>query len=735
MAPVAADQWEDADQDGWVDVHGTLSVADTARARLASRGLTPEEVKAHPAEAMRPKWGDVDSGIHEIIGEVTGRPYDDGSGYVYAPRTEDRGFVGEGLAQLNPKEILTNMVRSERDRLNRLRNGEMSPADVAPLLPDFAGIAKESYRRGEQGESHAGMYGSLAGNVALSELLAAPGRLIGKAPGKIAAAEAAYKEAITSPETAPLAESLASKMMDRRVVFDDPVALSKKAESAAGKATAAREVIPPAKASELGDPATLARGKQRRALADEAKFQSDLQTIADSIPERKTAKNILKDNAKMAAKGFGLDTAAAIIPGASHLAIPGIIMEGIATIKTLYELPKTTLWRTASAVAKREFNAALAKGNHALAANIGAGIATGAFATDDFGHRAAINALAEESNAVAPSVRNQVIASKRGFYANPDGRVIEIPRNVMSALHGSVMVTETDSPVAFWLGEMKKQGKIKAGGTLSFGSSPEDAAAKVRHGGDNGSAADSMARTRMPLGTDFPSAANVLDENHELLLTTPPTLLLPEHFKNARAVTMAVPLHGDIGDMPELRNMPSAQGADGITGVKIDPRDPSGFLRSNTALVSKEAKDFASVYSHEVAHTIQKKDITDAQRAQWRDMHAAIRAEIVKAAQQATAGLPRNSDAAREAMTAAVSRFPAAILTYLDAPDHSWTELAGQYMANPSALKKEFPSLYGYMRSIFRGREYIQAPDKRHQPLDGAKGKPALEYPGAFARQ
>lgn len=434
--------WVDVvDDDGWEDVPGTLSVADMARRRLAARGLTPEAIKANPDLAVS-------------------SPDD----FTYTPKATGETFGGAFADAINPVQIIKNVGSAIKHDFGTVRFGmDAYTNDDSQLnpVPDLVSIAREAYRRGEAGESLDDMYGALAGNAALTATTMGAGKLVKGAPKTVANAEAAYAGALSTPATRPLTESLASKMMDRRIVVNDPKALITRAEAAGERATAAREAIPPARTSELGDPAAVARGASRRSLAEEAKFQANLRAIAEAIPEQKTLGNVLTGAGKMGAAGAALS--------AVGLPVHGGVANVVTGAKLLYEVPRTLAFKTAKAIAKKEFGQAMAKGDKVRAAEIGAGIATGALAADDFGHRAAITSLAQEVESLGgPDLRRQAVASKRGYYRGPDNREVEIPRNVMSALVDAPDVSEADSPLNRWLTAMASQKKIAKGGQITF---------------------------------------------------------------------------------------------------------------------------------------------------------------------------------------------------------------------------------------------------------------------------
>lgn len=661
-----------------------LSVADRARERLTEQGLTPEAIKANPGGPMPSQYNPIYSGINEMLGA------DDGSGFDAKLRGEGQFLSGVSHA-LNPKEIGKGLLRTA--------GAVMGVRPVTDLLPDFAGTAKEAYRRGESGESASDMYGAAAGNAALMAATEGLSRVLKTGPGVRANAERSYAETVGHPT--PLSESMARKMMDRKIIVNDPEALAARAQTASERITATRDGIPAPKTSELGDSAALARGVQRRTMAEEAKFQADLQAIAEAIPKQKTLGNVLT--------GAGHLGGVATVAHALHASIPAAITGAVATAKLLYEIPKTLAFKTATALAKRSFGAAMSAGDHALAADLGARIAAGAMTADDFGHRDAIQSLAQEADTAGPELRRQVVASKNGYYTDPDGKTIQIPKTVMAAMVDAKEVNETTSPVALWLGAMKKKGNIKGGGRLSFG----ERGPQLRQVG---------------VGSEWPKPADAPDENQKLLTDTIPSALLPDRFGNAANVTWGAPLS---------KKIPDAEDAGGRYGVPFDPnapqtpdpRDPRYAALSNTILIAPEENDAPAAWAHEVGHAIEDKDLTEFERQQWRSVVDGVEASIRR--EVAAAGISASTPNAAEKVAAITSKYPKAIVAYLPYEDEgvkykeSLAESWGQFMANPSAFQKAYPGIFALLERV-SGVNY----------LGGKKniksGKPAWEMDGAW---
>lgn len=433
-----------------------MSVADTAAARLASRGLTPEAIKANPSLAVSSP---------DDFQYTSAIPRPGALDYL--------GAAGGALAGMIPTENPTNpaamasmiantaagyardSVQADIDFSNDpVRRRIQKTTAAIPVVggiahdllqPSF--VAPEREPRPDERLDAMGaavQVGALAGPGALKGTLA-------KGSGMAARAESAYA-GIAEP---PLTETMARQMMDRGIKgsAEKIAANASKAEQAAIATKEALIRDNPMPERYRSTPARRGVMGQVRSAGDEAKFQADVQTVAESIKKpTTTGGNILTGKVgKIARMVPGVDAA-------MHIA---------GTVKALYEFPGTTAFKTTTALWRRKFGQAMSQGDHALAAEIGAGIATGALAVDDFGHRAVITQLAQEAEQAGPELRRQVVASKKFFYTDPSGGTVEIPHNVASAMTDAD-VSEADSPINKWLTAMEKQKKIKTGGTIGY---------------------------------------------------------------------------------------------------------------------------------------------------------------------------------------------------------------------------------------------------------------------------
>jgi hypothetical protein len=678
-----------------------VDVATLARASLAKRGLTPEAVKANP-----------DIGISSP---------DDFT--VAEPKTVGGGFGGGLGDSLNPAELWRSAMSGLDSALDSAQqftvmgNREPTLRDVGnavnPIVPVLAipDAYAEATRRGEANESTADMYGNAAGTALLAAAGHVAPKIIGRGPAIVADAETAYKNAISTPATEPLTETMASKMMKRKIIMDDPAAIAKRADALSENLTTARDNIPKPKVTlgqPLSDEASSVIGK-RAALADEASFQSNLSEIAKAMPDKKTIRNVITEarNASVVegvAAGLGWHTPA----------IAGGVITGA---KLLYELPKTSAFKTALPIAKKMFGQALAAGDPEAAARIGARIAAGELTAQNFGHQQAVQQLQNEvSQYQEPALRRMVVGMKKGYYEDPSGVRTPIPQGVMTAFMDAKNLTDTDSPVQQWLSAMERQKKIKGGGHLAFvgagDSDTSDAAAPAP-----------FARLKDQY-KDFPADPNALDENDAMFMrrkrygkdlkfpgpSVSPTSLLPEHFKVARMVTLGTPLTGAV-DNP-LKNGSTAHGlfgSDFSTGTIKRQRTPA-----NQILIDAKSIDTPQVYAHELNHAIYQFDISPKERETFQKMVNKVVQDFMHDAQAARSATGQPS-LDENALKQVSERYPKSILGPFGSYTkdrarvyhESFAEMGGQYMLNPRAFKEKFPGFYDYFRNVYRGKEYV----------------------------
>lgn len=240
------------------------------------------------------------------------------------------------------------------------------------------------------------------------------------------------------------------------------------------------------------------------------------------------------------------------------------------------------------------------------------------------------------------------------------------------------------------------------------------AADKIRISKQSQRSANTPTRERrVGAHVEFPLDPNGKDENSDVLSRVPPSRFLPERFKNARNVTYGTPTTKQI----TINGKPEPQ-LHGLFGRAFDPRkspnDAKGLPR-NTALISAQDRDETATYAHETFHSMWVGDLRREERASFQH-----EADVVLEAFQKDLGAllyPANGRTALkygEAVAKAADKYPKAIVTssyqYQGQPermyDEMFSELGGQYIANPKAFKKAYPALYGWYRKLV-GREFI----------------------------
>lgn len=344
-------------------------IADAARRRLQRSGLTPDAVKG-------------------------GRGLITPSDISTRTSTPDRGFWGELRGAITPSAVLANfgssMGRIGGDMFGALFNSDdesrqlqATDADMlsltpVPNVPAMIDISREATRRGNVGESTAGLWGSVTPGIVMGLAGLSGGRAIRGAPKRAATAEAAYAEA-TGADAA-----MSRQMMDRGIVVRDPAAQSGKAATAATKATTDRSAIPAPKPvrGEGGQfqvdtsPEATALAMRRATLADEAKFQTNLSKILKAIPETDTPAGAVGKTVSHVGVQGGLGGL-----GLTSLGVPKGVATAAAAIyvlrQTAVSLTKTNAWRTAAPIYQRRFANALLMGDADTAATVGALIASG----------------------------------------------------------------------------------------------------------------------------------------------------------------------------------------------------------------------------------------------------------------------------------------------------------------------------------------------------------------------
>lgn len=485
------------------------SVSEKAGARLASRGLTLDQIKANPDVTTAPEPSNDVADIVKSYGRALVNPLGE-TGRGEALEGLNPELIGAGVKRLGELGVgMANQVvgaltdktggvapafSMATDMAQRyesadqnfaddpIRRGIMKTLAVVPVVGGpVSDILQPSFVATDRAPTQEERNNAVGGAVELGATLGGPEAIkdtLGRGTGMVDAATAKYAKAISTPLTEQLATQMSPELMDKIGVVRNTAKLAENArlaaDSSALDASTANAML---EANALPEGVKVLRDRRnmgglesaRDAAVAEAEKQRNIQTIFEALPEQKSVGNILIDGIKKKGAmvgGLGILSKIADIP--AHGAIT-LTASAVAAAKVLSELAKTTAWKTADAMVKRNIGKAMAAGDHATALQLGAGIASGSLASDDYGHRKAIRSLSTETEALpSPELRRQVIAGKKPVYVGPDGVAIDIPSNVMSGFVNARQLTETDSPLSAWLNAMGKQGRIKKGGTLEF---------------------------------------------------------------------------------------------------------------------------------------------------------------------------------------------------------------------------------------------------------------------------
>jgi len=238
---------------------------------------------------------------------------------------------------------------------------------------------------------------------------------------------------------------------------------------------------------------------------------------------------------------------------------------------------------------------------------------------------------------------------------------------------------------------------------------------------------------------EWPVPANrVANENEQLLADRTPAQLLPSRFTNARQVRYGEPRSGNISTtVPE-----APSDAYAVYGTQFVTGPQSGRMGTeydNSILVNPQAQDMTDVLAHETFHAVWNKDLVPQEQAQFRALYDGAIEDVRR--QAAAAGIrPGTPGAAEKVAELAKRMLPAAIYASLSDQgatdssvryDEAFSELGGQYMMNPTKFRETYPKIYGWYRQLV-GTEYTVPKEKRFVPIGPLRNKPHWEYPGGM---
>lgn len=604
------------------------------------------------------------------------------------PRTTDRGFWGEFLGSINPREIITGLY----DRGLKLAVNMAAPLvaedegmglDMTDVgAPDLPGIYKEAKRRGESNESLAGMYGSAAGQALLSGLGLGASRMIRTAPARMAAAEADYADAVGTSANPAMTRS----MMDRGIVVRDAPAQAAVAADKAADLVRWGEAMPKprGKITPAGlqlDSGNAAISATRTGLANESQFQANLAKILEAMPEDSKLNSAKTIRAVRRTGGTALIGGA--LTGVPHsITLP--IAAGLTFADLATQLTKSHAWKTAAPIHKYRFMNAMLRGDADAAAAAGALIATGA----------ASNGPADGSNGGNNTTTTTAAATAAAGAAAPNpldaatARPAPPPGWAPYINHNPI-----DHPFSFTEEERK----------------------------------------------NWPNILAALDENTDWLTTTSPSRVLPPHLKSALSATVGTIL--PKYQAQELRGMGGVYGA--VPHRKLsepwsDSRD--GVEGPNTITLAPHVTSPAALY-HEYGHAIVR-DLSPAVLEDWESRFNKMiaPAKIISRHHweelgRARDAAPKDDDAIETSeeedrrfskLDALSGTLPGVLPLWLRTATHDtfnsrreiadFQEASGEalaeafawYIVAPRLLLERDPGTYGWLaKNVFKGREYI----------------------------
>lgn len=201
------------------------SVAGKARASLASRGLTPDQVKAgqgvaKPSEIKfeEPKGRSFMSGVGDSLRWLT-HPIDTATDTLDGA---EKGMTDLGMMALSP--VLRATGRLKAGELPSVPQVADAAAHAAILPGAVIDTAREASRRGAANESTADMAGNAIGSLAQVGIAELTPKMIAAMPPKLrASAIAQYTKALKpGPKMEAVAERVVPELLDRRVTTANP---------------------------------------------------------------------------------------------------------------------------------------------------------------------------------------------------------------------------------------------------------------------------------------------------------------------------------------------------------------------------------------------------------------------------------------------------------------------------------------------------------------------------------
>jgi hypothetical protein len=701
------------DDNGEVQTSAPSSVAEQARTRLASQGVTPEQVKAKTGEIPPAPDSLPDSPFVRFLRgmgvptsraemEAIGRHFDPIGGTV--DDIKNRNYGGAASRLGGPAG------QAAYDLLHTI--GQEGGQQIGQTI-DAAQEAKQKLGEGDRhaavtaGEKYLGhglgaavplvgppaAEGDLAGAGGRLTALAAPELIKGIAPTRAGAIET-YGKTFGPKADPTLINEVVPRLLDERKIVSDPESLAAYGERLQ---KSGGPVGVDGKPVTTIDPVT--KKFQPRAANPDVKFGEQLSELADSAPGTKGG--ALGGVGSMAA-GYLIHK---LMPAGWF--IPGMA-ETIGAAKIAKAIYTSPLFRTTAAVVKDSLAKALRNGNTEAALQIGSRIIGGHGLDDEYGHDPAIHSAVDGAFAKAdgnPMVARQLLHSQEAVYVNPDGSEVRVPHHVLSSFVNAIPGTNlqhADSGMApsnaqGGTGQAGRQADVPQAGMS--GSTRLDIK-QSSPGDSSGGGLPILERASHRPDAEWPSNPKGNNENDAMLLKTIPSKLLPPQFKNARDVTYGSRIDGKIPVDPSAF---AVYGADFPSGELTTVLNGGDY--PNNILISRKGADATDVYAHETGHAIYEKDLTPAQRQEWERHHAQVLSSVKSELSRSGITSPRDPNF-KAALSQVTAHYPRAIVNYPDSPQESFAESVAQYMSNPKAFRAAHPTDYHLISDFFGRRDY-----------------------------
>jgi hypothetical protein len=409
-----------------------LSPASSAKRSLASRGLTPEDVKAGRGVTSQDQFS-VDGMTGGEMAMAGARGVAHGLGMPTS--IEEAGIPQTGHeAAVRLAEKLADMASfglygTTKGAVKDLREGylPMIGRPVADVSKPARAVAEGRPPTKEE-NLRAIESGTTLGTIAAAQHPAV-GRGLGRVAERIGAAadrsaSAGMASVVDPAGTNPLRESMGDVLRNEGIRTSNP---------RKDFAAAATEQGAPFEASTRGPGGRYAGSKP---LTPEQRIWNE---VLNAAPEASTTKPVTAGARNRAISEVVMGTAAKVL-GVPHSVIAAVL-GGSEVLGIARKIMTNPLWKTTSAVVKTGLAKAIQSGSVGDVLTIGARVAGGLALDDEYGHDEAVHAAvsgALEQAQGKPEIARQILAGKKVSYENPDGTEIEVPFHIARAFVNQV---------------------------------------------------------------------------------------------------------------------------------------------------------------------------------------------------------------------------------------------------------------------------------------------------------